>query len=128
MLEKIIEERKAEIDREAEIQKKKIDFIANQFNENKEVLSKHIKKYNISTERAYNELKIIINNLHTSLHIETKDGYKKIKDIQNNIYIKLGYYTILNVNELDPEMNFEQCTLISTDKGIKTYKKYIQIK
>ena len=132
MLEEIVKKKKQIIDQEAKIRKKKLDFIAKEFNKNKEYFEGYIQKKNITEEQAYYELVTIISSLNFNLHVEATEEKKKIKDLENTPYVKLGYYKILDgfikgKKKLNPEMTFEHATLALTAKGIKTAEKYKRI-
>lgn len=129
MLEDLIETKKNNINKTAEIQKRKIDFVKNLFDENRRILAEYIKKENISIEQTFENLWYIINTLGTSLHLEADPGKNlSIKEINESLYVQLGYYKISNEYKINPKEPFEQCTLEVTEKGQRIYEKYKQLK
>ena len=127
MLEKLLKRLKENIDKKTEIEKMQVDFIANQFKENKKVLEEYKEKCKLSEWEAYHALKSIIHSLETNLHLESKVGYSKVRDALNSVYVNLGYYKILSDKKLDPEMSCNNCCLTPTKKGNKVFKEYISI-
>ncbi len=128
MLEDLIEKKKNNINKTAEIQKRKIDFVKSLFDENYRIMAEYVKKENLSPEQAFENLHYIINTLSTPLHLEA-DSKKNlsINEINESIYVKLGYYKIFDESKINPKEPFEQCSLEVTKKGQEVYKKYKQL-
>jgi hypothetical protein len=125
-LEKIVEKRIDKIDKKANMKKEREYLVAQEFEDNKEILIKYMKKHNLSTEDMYFELMEEISELNTNTFLEAKVSDYKIKDALNELSVKLGYREIFNPDkkEINPEMIIEQCSLSPTEKGRKLYEEY----
>jgi hypothetical protein len=128
MLEDLIEKKKHDADKKAEIQKNKIDFVKNIFYKNYNLIKEYIKKENLSPEQAFENLWHIIDNLKTPLYLEANQGKTlSIKDINETLYVKLGYFELQDIKAINPKEPFEQCSLDGTKKGQEIYTQYRQL-
>ena len=124
-LERIISEKKKNIDKTSEVKKKKLDFFAQEFIGNEELFTKYMKERNIDLKEAYHVLQEIIEGMGIG---EPSLGGANLKELSNNIYIKSGYYQIRSDRKnLSPETFLQKCPLELTEKGEKVHDKYRNI-
>jgi len=127
-LKRVNGQKKEEIEKQKEREKRKVDFITNEIRDNYNTIQEYMYEKDISVEKTYNNVKDIFKNFLShgaNLTLEANEG-KSIKkqDVKSFLPYKLGYYEIYKKKLEDFPEYFNHIALNPTREGMRKSKEY----